>query len=113
MVSELKGCFCKSLWFSGGNTLVEKRPRREAGPVPCMSRTDEEMGYNCNNSLRLQVIKKTTQGQPPPPQSGAKAEPFSPRLPRSESDPRDDRQAGVCRQTHCTQPITHTHSVLL
>ena len=113
MVSELKGCFCKSLWFSEGNTLVEKRPRREAGPVPCMSRTDEEMGYNCNNSLRLQVIKKTTQGQPPPPQSGAKAEPFSPRLPRSESDPRDDRQAGVCRQTHCTQPLTHTHSVLL
>lgn len=92
---------------------MEKRPRREAGPVPCMSRTDEEMGYNCNNSLRLQVIKKTTQGQPPPPQSGAKAEPFSPRLPRSESDPRDDRQAGVCRQTHCTQPLTHTHSVLL
>lgn len=72
---------------------MEQRPRRDAGPVPCTSRTDEEMGYNCKNSLRLQLIKKTTQVKPPPLRSGAEAEPFSPRLPRSESDPRDDRQA--------------------
>lgn len=72
---------------------MEQRPRRDAGPVPCTSRTDEEMGYNCKNSLRLQLIKKTTQVQPPLLWSGAEAEPFSPRLPRSESDPRDDRQA--------------------
>ena len=65
MVSESKGCFCKSLWFSGGNTLVEKRPRGDAGPEPRTSRTDEETGRNRNTSLRLQLIQKTTQVQPP------------------------------------------------